>query len=186
MKLSEVKVLDDGNVYLDGGWVLEYDAPHSRLSSQIWVVKQLMSDEEYAEAAILPGLTSDEVIFRVIPLDGDINAVSTRYRPVSEKQKIDAFYKWVEQKLMMHQVDEGFRRGGGWDKRPVWLVRLNKDGKESRMNDAKMFFDTEEDAIKQHNAMVEYNPEKTIEHNLYSTGELGTFHFKLSGKHKQK
>jgi hypothetical protein len=64
----------------------------------------------------------------------------------------------------------------------VWLHRLNKDGKESGMNDAKRYYKDKQAAIMHHNHMVGANPGKTISHHLYQTGELGTFKMKLSGR----
>lgn len=52
--------------------------------------------------------------------------------------------------------------------KPVWLHRLNGDGNESRMNDARTYFKTEADAKAHHDSMVKLNPGKKIGHMLYS------------------
>ena len=74
-----------------------------------------------------------------------------------------------------------------WSKKPtnIWLHRLNKDGSESKMDDAKRYYGTKEEAISHHNHMVDANPGKTISHHLYSSTELGTFKIKLEGKYKK-
>jgi len=56
--------------------------------------------------------------------------------------------------------------------RPARLVRLKKDGTESRMSDATSTFDSEEAARQQHERMVGYNPGRRIRHNLYVDGQL--------------
>lgn len=56
------------------------------------------------------------------------------------------------------------------DAAEVWLVRLKKDGAESRMHDAKSHFSDEDAAIRQHNNMVALNKGQDIKHRLYSKG----------------
>ena len=56
---------------------------------------------------------------------------------------------------------------------PVWLIRLNKDGSESKMHDAKTHFADEDQALASHHMMVKTNPGKLIQHNLYSRGLAG-------------
>lgn len=71
-----------------------------------------------------------------------------------------------------------WRAGKAAAARPVKLVRLKKDGTESKMHDATSTFDNEDAAREQHNRMVSYNPGKSIRHNLYVddklVGELGS------------
>jgi hypothetical protein len=56
--------------------------------------------------------------------------------------------------------------------KPVWLHRLNKDGNESQLADARRYFKTEREAKDFHDAMVKNNPGKHIGHTLYSdTGD---------------
>lgn len=53
----------------------------------------------------------------------------------------------------------------------VQLVRLKKDGNESKMHDATKTFGSEEEARAHHENMVKLNPGKGIAHNLYVNGE---------------
>lgn len=64
----------------------------------------------------------------------------------------------------------------------VWLHRLNKDGAESGMRDARRYYKTKQDAIAHHNHMVDANPGKEIAHNLHMSNELGHFKMKLIGR----
>lgn len=75
-----------------------------------------------------------------------------------------------------------------WVKRQtgVWLHRLNKDGKESGMADAKRYYTSKKDAIEHHNHMVDANPGREIAHNLHIDNELGRFTLKLVGRHEGK
>ena len=52
------------------------------------------------------------------------------------------------------------------------LVRLKKDGTESRMHDAVTTYPTEQDARKRHSQLVKLNPGKDIRHNLYVDNKL--------------
>lgn len=49
----------------------------------------------------------------------------------------------------------------------VKMVRLKKDGTESKMNDATKMFSSEKEARDQHKNMVELNPKSAIKHHLY-------------------
>lgn len=75
-----------------------------------------------------------------------------------------------------------------WSKKQtnVWLHRLNKDGSESGMRDAKRYFTSKQAAIEQHNHMVDVNPGKEIAHNLHMDTELGHFTLKLVGRYAGK
>jgi hypothetical protein len=55
---------------------------------------------------------------------------------------------------------------------PVKLVRLKKDGTESKLHDAVTTFDTEQAAREYHNRLVRLNPTHNIKHNLYVNHEL--------------
>jgi hypothetical protein len=55
----------------------------------------------------------------------------------------------------------------------IWLVRLNKDGSESRMHDAEKYFDSYKQAVEYHNRLVKNNPEKAIAHMLYADISIG-------------
>ena len=70
-----------------------------------------------------------------------------------------------------------------WSNKPtgVWLHRLNKDGTESGMRDARRYYTSKQQAINHHNHMVDANPGKTIAHNLHVQNELGNFKLKLVG-----
>lgn len=71
-----------------------------------------------------------------------------------------------------------------WVKREtdVWLHRLNKDGSESSMRDARRYYNTKQEAISHHNHMVDVNPGREIAHNLHMKNEFGHFKLKLVGK----
>lgn len=62
------------------------------------------------------------------------------------------------------------RRKQRQQKADVYLVRLNKDGSESRMNDAKTYFDEVDDAEKHHQRLVDLNKGKDIKHRIYVKG----------------
>lgn len=47
------------------------------------------------------------------------------------------------------------------------LVRLNKNGSESKMHDAKKTFKSEEEARAHHEKLKKLNPGQNIKHNLY-------------------
>ena len=68
----------------------------------------------------------------------------------------------------------------------VWLHRLNKDGTESGMRDARRYYNTKQEAISHHNHMVDVNPGREIAHNLHMKNEFGHFKLKLVGKHTGK
>ena len=53
----------------------------------------------------------------------------------------------------------------------VKLVRLKKDGTESKMNDATKTFRSEEEARRHHENMVKLNPKTAIKHHLYVDGK---------------
>jgi hypothetical protein len=61
----------------------------------------------------------------------------------------------------------------------VWLHRLNKDGNQSGMRDAVTYFSKPKDALRQHKAMVGYNPGQEIAHHLYIRGDDGLEKTKL-------
>ncbi len=71
-----------------------------------------------------------------------------------------------------------------WVKRETdtWLHRLNKDGNESGMRDARRYYSSKQDAISHHNHMVDANPGKEIAHNLHMKTDFGHFKMKLVGK----
>jgi hypothetical protein len=52
------------------------------------------------------------------------------------------------------------------------LVKLNKDGAESKMHDATTTYPTEEKAREYHDRIVKLNPTRNIRHNLYVDGKL--------------
>lgn len=54
------------------------------------------------------------------------------------------------------------------------LVRLKKDGTESRMHDAVSTYPTEQDARNRHSQLVKMNPGRDIRHNLYVDNKLVT------------
>ena len=55
---------------------------------------------------------------------------------------------------------------------PARLVRLKKDGSESKMHDAVSTHSSAQAALDHHNRMVGYNPTRNIAHNLYVNNEL--------------
>jgi hypothetical protein len=52
------------------------------------------------------------------------------------------------------------------------LVKLNKDGAESKMHDATTTYPTEEKAREYHARIVKLNPTRDIRHKLYVDGKL--------------
>jgi hypothetical protein len=107
MKLSEVKVLDDGKVYLKGGYYLEFDAQNSKAQMVknpaygIWVIKRLMDDDttERGEATITSGLIVGDVMFKMLDPDRNHPPTSELWRPLTPKHIRPDFYAWVEKKL---------------------------------------------------------------------------------------
>lgn len=56
--------------------------------------------------------------------------------------------------------------------KPVKLVRLKKDGTESKMHDAVYYFNNENQATEYHNYLKQVNPKRKIQHNLYVDNHL--------------
>jgi hypothetical protein len=52
------------------------------------------------------------------------------------------------------------------------LVKLNKDGTESKMHDATTTYPTEKEAKEYHDRIVKLNPTRNIRHNLYVDDKL--------------
>lgn len=73
-----------------------------------------------------------------------------------------------------------------WVRKPtdVWLRKVNKDGRESKMADAIRYYTSKDDAIRHHNNMVDVNPGTVIKHNLYVKTEFGQFKLELRGKYE--
>lgn len=100
MKLAEVKELADGKVYLSNGYFLDYDFKFSKPDHEIWAVKQLLDEDgEVGEATIRQLLRSPGDSLFKLTLDDSSDVKSLQYRPVSEKQKKEAFFDWVEKNL---------------------------------------------------------------------------------------
>lgn len=65
-----------------------------------------------------------------------------------------------------------FRNAASNAKKSVKLVKLKKDGTESKMNDATSYYNSEKEARDKHNYWVEINPGRKIQHNLYVDNKL--------------
>ena len=189
MKLNEIKTLDDGKVVLDNGYYLTPDEDIGAVTRtwdqtvKTWGIHRFMDDEEHGEAAytIGSGAYSDEYLFQVRNLNGQ--KFSTRVDANDIGIARAKFFQWVNMIIKRETTNESsaFQRKSKNLERPVWLHRLNGDGSESRMNDAKSYFDTEDEAIRAHNYRVQANPGKAVSNNLHSKGELGTFTIALHG-----
>jgi hypothetical protein len=174
MKLSEITKNDI--TMLSDGFYLEKDAKQQEPSFTTFGIKRLMQDEEVGEAAIISTQGDEhDGIWRMT-----VNGKKHSARVGSSKilYKMDAFGGWVRKML---QAQLGEARIYGDKTKPVWLHRINKSGAESAMNDAKTYFDTEEEAREQHMRMVKWNSNQVIQHHLYSKSDFGTFKIKLVG-----
>jgi hypothetical protein len=197
MKLSEVKVLDDGKVYLQGGYFLVPAPELSDAKRQAWSLRSI-DDHETALAEVAlqqsfnsPGSAPGDVYFMFLPFGGwtKKKLQMQLYRPLSKSQAITALFGWVEEQIDyvtedLHADLMKARKKRSDDAKTVWLHRLNKDGTESRITLAKQYFNSPEEAVAAHNHMVDANPGRTIEHNMHSSNDLGAFKLKLSGKVK--
>ena len=65
-----------------------------------------------------------------------------------------------------------FRTAASNARKPAKLVSLKKDGTESKMHDATSYYDSEKQARDKHDYMVEINPGRKIQHNLYVDNKL--------------
>lgn len=197
MKLSEVKVLDDGKVYLQNGYFLVPAPEMSDAKRQAWSLRSIDDHESaLAEVALqrssnIPGSAPGDVTFMFLPFGGwtKKKLQLIQYRPLSKSQAITAFFDWIEEQLQhvtedLHSDLMKARKKRSDDAKTVWLHRLNKDGTESGITLAKQYFNSPEEAVAAHNHMVDANPGRTIEHNMHSSNDLGTFKLKLSGKVK--
>lgn len=63
------------------------------------------------------------------------------------------------------------RRGASDASKEVKLVKLKKDGSESKMHDAAKMFSSEAEAKAHHENIKKLNPGRSIMHNLYVGGE---------------
>jgi hypothetical protein len=190
---------------MHGEWFLEPYAPRDPYepgaspfskSNIGWAVRRYMDDQIYGVASIDDHRASPgnlEVTFRLTLyfdniLDKQFSAV---YRGLSKKEVLQRFRKWIWEKIhdnekylvnedLFNQLQNARRRQRVRDAKVV-LVRLNKDGNESRMSDAITVFSNEDDAIRAHNYRVKANPGKKIEHNLHSYGLIDMV-VKLSGE----
>jgi len=198
MKLSEVKVLDDGKVYLQNGYFLVPAPEMSDAKRRAWSLRNI-DDHEAALAEVtlqyssnIPGTTVPrDVTFIFLPFGGWTKKKQLRiqYRPLSKSQANTALFDWIQEQLQsvtedLHSDLMKARKKRSDDAKTVWLHRLNKDGTESGMAFAKKHFSSPEEAVAAHNHMVDANPGRTIEHNMHSSNDLGTFKLKLSGKVK--
>jgi ribosomal protein L24 len=65
-----------------------------------------------------------------------------------------------------------FRSAASNAAKPAKLVKLKKDGTESKMHDATSHYGSEEEATKKHHYLRELNPKSNMKHNLYINGKL--------------
>jgi hypothetical protein len=65
-----------------------------------------------------------------------------------------------------------FRTAASNALKPAKLVSLKKDGTESKMHDATSYYYSEKQARDKHDYMVEINPGRKIQHNLYVDNKL--------------
>lgn len=164
---------------LGDGFYLEEDPDDPRREPGIrsFGIKRLMQDKEVGEAFIISTEgDSDRGIWRVT-----IGDQKNSSRIGSERALYDLkeFGAWVRKHLRTLVGEDLFadarkaRLARVNAAKPVKLVRLNKDGKESRMHDATSLFNTEAEAKAHHDQMVKSNPSKYIGHAMYSSdGEL--------------
>jgi hypothetical protein len=171
VKLSEIT--KDDIVMMSGGFYLENDA-RQEPSFITFGIKRLMHDEEVGEASIISTEGDAWRGIWVMKVNGEKS--SNRIDSAKTLYDMKAFSKWVRKHL---ETQLGEARLYGNNTKNVWLHRLNKSGSESGMNDAKSYFDTEEQARHQHNYMVKANPGQLIQHHLYSRSDFGTFKLKL-------
>lgn len=198
MKLLELFTIDDYSEEAMGAeWYLE--PSEDMMFAQTvagWNVRRYMDDEIHGFAYIVEreGMAGPWDVAFKLTLYSDKTAdmqFSNVYRGLSKKQILERFREWIWEKVHDHQkylVNEDLfnqlqkaRRKQRMRDAGVLLVRLNKDGKESKMPDASTPFDNEDDAISAHNHRVKANPGKKIEHNLHSRGHIDMV-IKLSGE----
>lgn len=65
-----------------------------------------------------------------------------------------------------------FRNATSNAKKSVKLVKLKKDGTESKMHDAASYYNSEKEARDKYNYWVSINPGRKIQHNLYVDNKL--------------
>jgi hypothetical protein len=190
MKLAEVKQIDGDRVYLRGGYFLQRERAYTTPQQQVWTLNSIMhEDEPIAEVSISKGgVQPEDVIFKISPFTKH-PVISLGYRPLSEKQKLEAFYDWVEKNYMKILKEDLFadsrkaRQAKSNLSKPVYMVRLNKDGAESGMKDAITYYSTEEEAKAHHDRLVKNNPRSKIAHHMYSFNGEETFKTKfVNGK----
>lgn len=180
MKLTEIAKSDI--TMMSDGFYLEAD-PKQEPGIKTYAIKRLMQDEEIGEASII-STEGDEWdgIWRMT-----VNGQKKSARVGSSKMlyRMKDFGEWVR-KHLRDQLGEDLnsdlrkaRIAKKLAKSAVWLHRLNKDGTESGMHDAKHHYDSEDQALAGHKYMVSINPGKLIQHHLYSTSGMGTFKLKL-------
>lgn len=186
MKLSEVS--GQGRITMIGdGYYLEVDPqqPHAEYGVTTFAIKRLMDEEEMGECSISedPNMMGAG-IWRI-----NLRGASASHRPQTTGDLMDRkkFGRWCISKINLMAEDISSdalkaRRKRAKDEAQVWLHRLNKDGSESGMNDAKTYFSDERAAVDAHNHRVEANPRRVVQHNLVSVSDFGTLKKKLVGK----
>lgn len=183
MKLSEVKVAANGDhVMLKHGFYLER-SKNNVGNASMWRVFRVMDEDLYGLAWVTPRFPNQtewtDVAFHFSTSGGkDAPITSSIFRALSKKNAEEHLAKWVESEILpkhynhlLEDVFSDLRKAKAQKRKSekdIWLVRLNKDGSESRMHDAKKYFDTYEEAVEHHNRMVKNNPGKLIAHMLYA------------------
>ena len=285
-KVTEAKKVEGGIVYLKGGYFLQHERAYTTPQQQVWTLSCIMDeDEPIAEVSIIKhGVQPEDVIFKISPFT-NAEVISLAYRPISEKQKLEAFYDWVEKnytkvireskgpdrsaitmlgggfyleedpqressvrtfgiKRLMQDDEVGeasitgtegdawrglwimkvdgekssarigsasmlynLKEFGAWVRKhlkhqlgedlfadsrkarqaksnlekPIYMIRLNKDGQESGMKEAVTHHNTEEEAKALHDQLVKNNPRSKIAHHMYSYNGEETFKTKFVG-----
>lgn len=192
-QLFEAKMGKNGAI-LKGGYILQPEGD----AEDTWVLKRIFEDRPLAIAEIIDTHFGDrQFLLKFSSLITD-KKVSLRVNAGGGAEGMDdaTFWRalttrlcnWVESVVNGDTEILGLddaKLSEMWVKRDtgIWLHRLNKDGTESGMSDAKRYYTSKRDAINHHNHMVDANPGKEIAHHLYMKGDLGNFKMKLSGKH---
>lgn len=116
-------------------------------------------------SSTLPKQPKDEAFKKVR------NKVQSDYsspKNVTEEEELEEHIKgWKN----AHSDIAKFRKDQADSQKTVHLHRLNANGKESGMHDARKPFSTEDEAREHHKKMRELNPKSNIRHNLYVGGE---------------
>lgn len=147
---------------------------------QEYALKRVMDDTVYATLTIRPSDLQHEYVFSFSGENAPYTKVQQRgdrFRAPSRKMAAEYALKWATGlannfgKDLAEDLAADIRKARQAKSnatKTVWLHRLNKDGNESGMADARTYFNTEVEAKEHHDRLVKLNPKKHIAHRMYS------------------